>query len=52
MDSTHSDLLMFATLASRGEDRDHIDNAIITKAKASNVLDRILLLQTTFFQTV
>ncbi|MFZ1076298.1 MAG: plasma-membrane proton-efflux P-type ATPase, partial [Nitrosotalea sp.] len=37
---TDSDLLMFATLASRGEDRDHIDNAIITKAKASNVLDR------------
>jgi H+-transporting ATPase len=37
---TDSDLLMFATLASRGEDTDHIDNAIIARAKISGVLDK------------
>ncbi|MFZ0184837.1 MAG: plasma-membrane proton-efflux P-type ATPase, partial [Nitrosotalea sp.] len=37
---TDSDLLMFATLASRGEDTDHIDNAIIARAKASDVLEK------------
>ncbi|WP_101476794.1 plasma-membrane proton-efflux P-type ATPase [Candidatus Nitrosotalea bavarica] len=37
---TDSDLLMFATLASRGEDTDHIDNAIIARAKASGVLEK------------
>ncbi|MDE1829157.1 MAG: plasma-membrane proton-efflux P-type ATPase, partial [Thaumarchaeota archaeon] len=30
---TESDLLLSATLASRGEDKDHIDNAIIAKSK-------------------
>ena len=35
-----SDLLLFATLASRGEDRDHIDNVIIAKAKVSGVLEK------------
>jgi H+-transporting ATPase len=37
---TDSDLLMFATLASREEDNDHIDNAILSKAKASGILDK------------
>ncbi len=37
---TDSNLLMFATLASRGEDTDHIDNAIIARAKTSDVLDK------------
>jgi len=37
---TDSDLLMFATLASRGENADHIDNAILTGAKASGVLEK------------
>jgi H+-transporting ATPase len=37
---TDSDLLMFATLASRGEEQDHIDNAILAKAKASGILDK------------
>ncbi len=37
---TDSDLLMFATLASRGEDTDHIDNAIIARAQTSGVLDK------------
>ncbi len=31
---------MFATLASRGEDTDHIDNAIIARAKTSGVLEK------------
>jgi H+-transporting ATPase len=37
---TDSDLLMFGTLASREEDNDHIDNAILSKAKASGILDK------------
>jgi H+-transporting ATPase len=37
---TDSDLLMFTTLASRAEDKDHIDNAILAKAKASGILDK------------
>ncbi|MGB9125476.1 MAG: plasma-membrane proton-efflux P-type ATPase, partial [Nitrosotalea sp.] len=37
---TDSNLLMFATLASRGEDTDHIDNAIIARAKTSGVLEK------------
>ena len=37
---TDSDLLMFATLASRIEDADHIDNAILTSAKASDILEK------------
>ena len=37
---TDSDLLMFATLASRGEEQDHIDNAILSRAKASGILDK------------
>ncbi len=37
---TESDVLLFATLASRGEDRDHIDNAIIAKSKDSNVYNQ------------
>ena len=36
---TDLDLLMFASLASRGEDTDHIDNAILTRAKTSGVLE-------------
>ncbi|MDE1830665.1 MAG: plasma-membrane proton-efflux P-type ATPase, partial [Thaumarchaeota archaeon] len=34
-----SDLLLFATLASRGEDKDHIDKAIITKSKEFDVFN-------------
>ena len=49
---TDSDLLMFATLASRGEDTDHIDNAIIARAKTSDVLDKSMSYKQTFFQTV
>ncbi len=37
---TDSDLLMFSTLASREEDNDHIDNAILSKAKSSGILDK------------
>lgn len=37
---TDSDLLMFATLASRIEDADHIDNAILTSAKALDILEK------------
>lgn len=37
---TDSDLLMFATLASRIDDADHIDNAILTSAKASDILEK------------
>src|SRR5574340_1472748 len=37
---TDSDLLMFATLASKIEDADHIDNAILTRAKTSDVLEK------------
>ncbi|MDE1814292.1 MAG: plasma-membrane proton-efflux P-type ATPase [Thaumarchaeota archaeon] len=37
---TDSDLLMFASLASRGEDTDHIDNAILTRAKTSGALEK------------
>ena len=37
---TDSDLLMFATLASRVEDTDHIDNAIIARAKTSGALEK------------
>jgi H+-transporting ATPase len=37
---TDSDLLMFGTLASREEDNDHIDNAILSKARASGILDK------------
>ena len=36
---TDLDLLMFASLASRGEDTDHIDNAILARAKTSGVLE-------------
>lgn len=35
-----SDVLLFATLASRGEDRDHIDNAIIAKSRNSDVFNQ------------
>ncbi|MDE1817015.1 MAG: plasma-membrane proton-efflux P-type ATPase [Thaumarchaeota archaeon] len=34
-----SDVLLYATLASRGEDKDHIDNAIFEKSKMSEVFN-------------
>lgn len=37
---TESDLLLFATLASREEDKDPIDNAIIEKIKDSAILEK------------
>lgn len=37
---TDSDLLMIASLASRGEEQDHIDNAILAKAKDSGILEK------------
>ncbi|MGI0069304.1 MAG: plasma-membrane proton-efflux P-type ATPase, partial [Nitrosopumilaceae archaeon] len=36
---TDSDILLYATLASREEDQDHIDNAIFEKSKAAGVFD-------------
>src|SRR5574337_1072706 len=36
---TDSDLLLLASLASRKEDKDHIDNAILAKAESSGILD-------------
>jgi H+-transporting ATPase len=38
---TDSDLLMVASLASRGEEQDHIDNAILAKAKTSGILEKL-----------
>ena len=37
---TESDLLVVASLASRGEEQDHIDNAILAKAKDSGILEK------------
>src|SRR5574340_1099839 len=47
---TDSDLLMFATLASRIEDADHIDNAILTSAKASDILEKSKSYKQIFFK--
>jgi H+-transporting ATPase len=38
---TDSDLLMVASLASRVEEQDHIDNAILAKAKTSGILEKL-----------
>ncbi|HJT09321.1 MAG TPA: plasma-membrane proton-efflux P-type ATPase, partial [Candidatus Nitrosotalea sp.] len=37
---TDSDLLMFASLASRGEEQDRIDNVILAKAKDYGILEK------------
>jgi H+-transporting ATPase len=38
---TDYDLLMVASLASRGEEQDRIDNAILAKAKTSGILEKL-----------
>jgi len=47
---TENDVLLIGALASREEDQDPIDNAIVTKAKASNLVSDIQVYKATGFK--